>query len=341
MAVESSRSWLEPGAWLVAPGVYRIPLPLPMERLRAVNVYVIESDNGLVMIDGGWALAESRAALDAALQSIDRRATEIERIFVTHIHRDHYTQAVRLSRDVGAHVLLSGRERRSLKALNDLNANDPQIEMLEEAGAPMLARHWRDVVQNRARDLSMWGDPDEWLLSEARIDVGSRVLEVLETPGHTQGHLVFVDRDNGLIFSGDHVLPTITPSIGYEPVVTPLPLADYLASLARVRGLPDLILLPAHGPAGASLHARVDELAAHHATRLAGCREATSGKPKTAHEVAMRLLWTRRLHAFGELDSYDAALGVLEARAHLEVLCARGQLRRRREDDHVVYEALD
>ena len=46
--------------------------------------------------------------------------------------------------------------------------------------------------------------------------MGARVLEAVATPGHTKGHLVFHDLDAGLLFSGDHVLPTISPSIGFE-----------------------------------------------------------------------------------------------------------------------------
>ena len=45
--------WTAPGAYPVAPGVHRVPLPLPTDGLRAVNVYVIEDDGGLVLIDSG------------------------------------------------------------------------------------------------------------------------------------------------------------------------------------------------------------------------------------------------------------------------------------------------
>ena len=56
----SDRDWTEPGAHPIAHGVHRIPLPLPMDGLRAVNVYVLETDEGLVLVDAGWAIPESR-----------------------------------------------------------------------------------------------------------------------------------------------------------------------------------------------------------------------------------------------------------------------------------------
>ena len=85
--------WTEPGAFEVAPGVHRLPLPLPMDGLRAVNVYVIETDDGLVLVDGGWAIPESRKVFDAACGSSATRVRDIRRFLVTHMHRDHYTQA--------------------------------------------------------------------------------------------------------------------------------------------------------------------------------------------------------------------------------------------------------
>ena len=110
----------------------------------------------------------------------------------------------------------------------------------------------------------------------------------MHTPGHTQGHFVFADRAAGLLFAGDHVLPTITPSIGFEPVPVEQPLRDFLGSLTKVRALPDLRLLPAHGPVAPSSHARVDELLDHHETRLAQCLDALAGGPGTAYDVARR-----------------------------------------------------
>jgi len=62
--------WAEPGAYPVAPGVHRVPLPLPTDGLRAVNVYVIEAGDGLVLIDSGWALDAAREALTSALASL-------------------------------------------------------------------------------------------------------------------------------------------------------------------------------------------------------------------------------------------------------------------------------
>jgi glyoxylase-like metal-dependent hydrolase (beta-lactamase superfamily II) len=142
--------------------------------------------------------------------------------------------------------------------------------------------------------------------------------------GHTRGHVVFVDAGRDVMFAGDHVLPRITPSIGFEQQPAELPLGAYLDSLKLVRGLPDRRLLPAHGPVTPSVHARVDELLVHHGTRLRDVQEAVEAGAVTAAEAALRLPWTRRGRRFDELDLLGRYLAVTESLAHLDVLAVAG-----------------
>ena len=48
---DSGEHWTAEGAWQVAPGLWRIPLPLPMDGLKAINVYVLETDTGLTLVE--------------------------------------------------------------------------------------------------------------------------------------------------------------------------------------------------------------------------------------------------------------------------------------------------
>ena len=103
---DSGEHWSAPGAWTVAEGVHRIPLPLPMDGLKAVNIYVLEGDDGLSLVDGGWAITEGRTALESGLKRLGFEFGDIRRFLVTHMHRDLYTQASVIGREVGAHVCL-------------------------------------------------------------------------------------------------------------------------------------------------------------------------------------------------------------------------------------------
>ena len=321
--------WAEPGAYEVAPGVHRLPLPLPMDGLRAVNVYVIETDDGLVLIDGGWAVPESREVFESSLRLLGHGIGDIRRFLVTHVHRDHYTQAYVLGKEVDASVTLGLGDKATLDLMHsEALDEDPNRARLALAGAEHLADGWCSLMPAERPPMDDYGMPDEWLDEDVVVDLGSRRLDAVSTPGHTQGHYVFADAEASLLFAGDHVLSTITPSIGFEPAYVQQPLRDYLVSLAKVRAMPDMTLLPAHGPVMESSHQRVDELVAHHDVRLAQSLAAVQGGASTAYEVARELPWTRRERRFGELDVFDAVLASFETLAHLELLALRGDVRR-------------
>jgi len=146
----------------------------------------------------------------------------------------------------------------------------------------------------------------------------------VETPGHTRGHVVFADGEAGLLFAGDHVLPHITPSIGFQEAPSAEPLREYLQSLSVVRRLPDMRLLPAHGPVSPSAHARIDELTEHHAQRLKVMADVLTGGERTGYEVALSVAWTSRQRELGELDLMNQMLAVCETVYHLDLLAAQG-----------------
>ncbi|MEU4743223.1 MBL fold metallo-hydrolase [Actinosynnema sp. NPDC023658] len=330
--------WTEPGVFEVAPGVHRIPLPLPNDGLHTVNAYAIEDGGGLVLIDPGWALEAGETALEAALGTLGHGFEDVRRFLVTHVHRDHYTMAVALRRRFGTKIALGAGEQPSLAKV--VGRRRDGFRDLFAWGAPHLAEKWRAVVASVGEaELRDYEEPDEWL-DESDLALEKRVLRVLPTPGHTRGHVVFVDVESSLLFAGDHVLPHITPSIGFEPARPALPLGDYLDSLRLVREHPDLRLLPAHGPVTESSHARVDELLAHHEDRLAATLDAVRSGTGTAFETARKLGWTRRNRAFAELDLFNRVLATGETAAHLDVLVHRGLLTTDVEDGVVRYSVV-
>ncbi|HEY1117144.1 MAG TPA: MBL fold metallo-hydrolase [Acidimicrobiales bacterium] len=343
---DSGEHWAAEGAWQVAEGIHRIPLPLPMDALKAVNVYVVEGDDGLTLIDGGWAIPVARELLDKCLRSIDSGFGDIKRFLVTHVHRDHYTMASALGQEYGAEVALGIDEKPALDLLN--NAGDltesPFLAVLRTAGAEEIAQLWVTDGPGGADpalpDPKDWAFPDLWLEGDRTFRIGQRDIDAVHTPGHTPGHYVFADRAEGVLFSGDHVLPTITPSIGFTVPPADQPLGQFMESLARVRSLPDLRILPAHGPVAPSTYDRVDELLVHHETRLDQCLASLRARGAvTSVVVARDLGWTRHEHAFEDLDGFSQGMAAMETKAHLELLVARGQASATDHPDGVVFTA--
>lgn len=324
---EQRLEWIREGAHQVAPGVHRIPLPLPFDGLRAVNVYAIEASDGLVMIDSGWVLEATADQLERSLAQIGAGLGDIRTFLITHMHRDHYTQAIALRKIFGSRVALGAGEKHSIDVLlgKDFKAMSAQTQRLVSAGAqPLIEAMIEAGFQRPQADLG-YAEPDEWIISGQMFDLGTRKLDAIATPGHTRGHLVFADREAGLLFAGDHVLPHITPSISFEAAPPPLPLHDYIESLLLVRRMPDLRLLPAHGPVAPSVHARVDELLDHHDARLRAIAAVLGEGVSTAYQVAQAIRWTSRSRMLAELDLINQTLAVGETECHLDLLVARGQ----------------
>jgi glyoxylase-like metal-dependent hydrolase (beta-lactamase superfamily II) len=334
----NASGWEMPGAFTVAAGVHRIPLPLPNDGLRAVNVYAIEDAGGLTLIDSGWALAQARERLESALASIGHELADVRRFLVTHLHRDHYTLAIVVRRLFGSRVLLGAGEQESLESIinrDDRAANVYGLLLLRCGAGPVVERLRRAWPEHDGG--GEWEKPDEWLTGTEEIELHGRTLRVIPTPGHTRGHVVFADLGNGLLFAGDHVLPHITPSIGFEAARPELPLGDYLSSLRLVRSMPDMRLLPAHGSVTDSAHARIDELITHHDRRLDACAAVIQHGAGTAYEAARMLTWTRRERHFDDLDPFNQMLAVMETAAHLDVLVRQGRLTASITDDVVTY----
>ena len=326
MTQSSTHDWTAPGPEEVAPGVHRIPLPLPMDGLKAVNVYAVLGEDRHTLIDGGWEIEVAQRALDDALGELGLATHDFEQCLVTHHHRDHFTMAMGLRQRAGLIVGLGEGEAPQLEAIRSTHGLEGSHTLLVAAGATSVIEAIAKAPHDQ-QDRDLWADPDRWLVDDESVTAGHRSLRVKATPGHTSGHVVFFDDDADLVFAGDHVLPHITPSIGFQAKPEPTPLADYLDSLAAMLTERDRVLLPAHGAAGGSLHRRVEELLAHHEHRLAQTEAVVRAGASTGFDAARALRWTRHERHLDELDPFNQMLATTETLAHLQVLAAQQRVR--------------
>ncbi len=237
--------------------VLRIPTPTPAwTGLGAINSYVIlppeGSRRGLTQIDTGMRMAESFDALRRGFKEFGLALEQIERILVTHAHGDHFGQAQRLKLLSGAQVFASSGEAERMRA------GWTPLKLRGTEAATWLHRFGLpdEILEAKPNgptpgDLSEPVEVEGILAEGDRIDLGEFTLEVVGTPGHCDDHIVFYERELGLLFSGDHLLTDISP----VPLLhIPAPgearrpsLIEFMRSLAKVEALRVESTYPAHG----------------------------------------------------------------------------------------------
>ena len=321
----------------VTPGIYRIPLPLPVSKLRHINTYLVRGDNGYLLVDTGWNTKESFNSLKKQLAEIGVDGKEIARIVVTHVHPDHYGLAGKLKNLFGATLAFHHLEKdfietryvsmeELIQVLGQLlhrNGVPPdRLAELQKASLPMLK-----FVTPTMPDITLYGGET--------ITCGDFSFNVLPTPGHTAGHICLYEPDKKILFSGDHILPTITPHVGLHPQSSPNPLGDYLDSINSLKRLDVELVLPGHEQPFTGFQERIEGMILHHRMRNAEIMGALGHDSKTAFQLSTEITWLHDVNGVGwyKLADWDKRMAILETLAHLEAMRAKGELEKFNRND--------
>jgi glyoxylase-like metal-dependent hydrolase (beta-lactamase superfamily II) len=201
----------------------------------------------------------------------------------------------------------------------------------------VVATHWHvdhltlaAAVRDRSGARVLLGHPDagdagievDGLLDDGdELVLGDRAVRVVATPGHTPGSICLDVAADGVVLTGDTVLPEINPGLGLSREVAGNPIRAYLASLDRIaRDLGDRRGLPGHGDDILDLPARCAELAAHHRARTAAVAELLSTQPEaTPEQLAPQLSWTG---GWDGLEGYARMSALRQTAWHRELAVA-------------------
>lgn len=296
----------------VAQGVFELRLPIPFED-GLVNVFLFPDGDAVDLLDCGMNSDESVEVIRNAIGHLG--AKRLRKLVVTHIHPDHYGAAGTFAGQGHADLYI---HRLEVPLVHPRYVELDQL--VKEVRAYLLVNGVptddAEVLSNSQRALSQvvkTADPSVQLDGAETLPMGRRSLRVEWTPGHSPGHICLYDRQDKLLFAGDHMLPELSPNIGLHPQSTPDPLHEYLDGLRRLAAYEPVLILPSHGRPFTGAPARVSVLEAHHKRRLDRVVEIVGSGKETAWEVALELWGPRE-------NLYEKRLALQEALAHLQAL---------------------
>ena len=278
--------------------------------LGANWIYALPSREGLLLVDAGPDYPGVWEELSAQLDVHGYRPEGVRGVVVTHAHVDHCGLAARWQ-SLGAEVWGSAEEVEGFGlglAIGWRNA-EFVLRFYAEYGVPVnvverMRERWKPLPPSAisARVNKRWPGllsgtpfrPDRLLRDGEEVRVGERRLRFVATPGHTPGDSVYYEEAGGSLFSGDHLLPRITPTTGihfptnrYEERMRSLP--AYSRSLERVRALGARHLYPGHGEETADIEGVAERTAAHHRRRQGQIRDLLRDGPLTPYEILRKI----------------------------------------------------
>ena len=322
--------------------IHRIEVPIPFP-LKSVNCYFVE-DSIPTLIDTGVLSKEGFRLLKEGVMRTGNRIEDIKRIILTHGHTDHSGLAGELSSLSGAQVYIHcwdvNKTRRSDDGyIEEVKENFSRY--FKEAGLPReVAEMIVAAAEERYRRLVSPLPFHIPLKGGEVFRFDDFVMDVIHTPGHSAGSICLLIRERGILFSGDTLLPRITPNPISE-VLAPEGEKSYKAlehfdrSLDRIGHLDVTLTYPGHGEPIRDHPRRVEELKSHHRSRKNlvlnilknGCHGPETGM--TQYQIAKRLFVNKK-----EVEMF---LCLSEVRAHLEILEGEGLVERSMLQDSFVY----
>ncbi len=322
----------------ILPGLFRLEIPLPNNPLKTLNSYVVTGRERNLVVDTGFNRPECLAAMRAGLQelAVDLAGTDF---FITHLHADHAGLAATLATDT-SRVMCSALDAEVINRVVALTPSDPYWEDLlafarrngfppDEAEEAVRRHPGYRLVPERQIDFTVVAAGD-------RIAAGSYNFVCVPTPGHTAGHMCLYEPEEKILLAGDHLLRDITPNISHWRT-TGNPLADYLASLAKIAGLDVKTVLPGHRRLFDDCRARAEELIAHHHRRAAEVAGLLAAGPLTAYEVAGGMRWDMTYRNWADFPPPQKWFAVGEAIAHLCYLEGQGAIARSESGELIIY----
>jgi glyoxylase-like metal-dependent hydrolase (beta-lactamase superfamily II) len=310
----------------VVPGLWRLRLPVGWAHFDHVNAYLVESEDGPILVDCGSAGDPScTVALEVAIGQTGHRVKDVSALALTHVHSDHAGQAALVVERSGATVLAHPDDDHFYATARDPAASFARREDRARREAVPEARLFAYAdVREEVEGVISAVPLDVELTDGAGFESALGRWEAIHTPGHAPSHVALIQRERRIAIVGDTICAVFVPWLDYGWTADPT--GELLSSFDALDAAGPLELaLPGHGRPltdATTITARHREAVGE---RVAAVRDGLDGKPVTGYELAERV--------FGAAPDLDAVGFLSETLAHLRHLRLHGEAVRTCGDD--------
>ena len=246
--------------------VLRNTMPFP---LRENNAFIAESDKGWTVIDTGVNTQENQQRWTAALKEIGISFRNIQKIYVTHYHHDHFGLAGWLQEKSQAQVFLPQPDLDIFHTF--ISGDQYRMAIKNQCWQAGWDQPLTKALADDVKSIDILMQPYPFLtplLPDTSFNLGGDHYTTYPVPGHSDGHYVFAGTDNGWLLGGDNLIKhTILHLTDWPHTRLVNPLADHLAALANLRSLDISLVLPGHGMCFSNMLERIDVIEQHHEKR--------------------------------------------------------------------------
>lgn len=330
----------------VMDGVFMLKVPLLISSMQrdsnSVTLsYLVQTGQGWLLVDTGYNDPGAFAEMERQFKMLNVAMEQVRWIFLTHYHPDHSGMAQRIKEIAHARVIMHREDWEILRGMVGSTKTwnlDGLVEWARSLGVPQIELQRFYDMASFGRMLFPAGLQPDIILQGENEEVVSSQFRAILTPGHSPGHICLHDRTRRVLFSGDHVLPGITPHISPSHLTSYNQLGQYLSSLRRIRSLDVDRVLPAHEEPIPDLARRVDEILDHHEQRLEEVIAGLANQPLSPWDLASHVHWD--VGTWDQMDATNRVLAVRETLAHLEYLESCGKASRLTNPECSIYQLV-
>lgn len=324
----------------ICPDIYRIIFDIPIN-VDPLNLYFIAGKRP-TLIDTGPLLPDATEMIRAKLAKIGFDIQDLDQIIITHGHFDHCGLANELKKITKAKILIHPLEELAIINFNQLNSglHEEIVTKLKLWGFPdeeltKIHKSYSYMTKFSCGPL----ETIESLQNGQMITAGNYTFEVIHCPGHSAGLICLYQKEKKILFSSDHILKRITPTIDlYIPAkdgeISGLP--DYFSSLDKLAKLDVDYCLPGHGELISDHRQRIKEIKQSSEERSDYFRQLLKENSYTPYNLTIKFIEDIKRKPTGD----TLFLALREVMAYLSKLESEGIVHSEEKDGLTHYSLL-